>query len=74
MGSRGILPAARWGWFVGVAAGWVSLVFGFWTLVFGLSLICYWSICVAPVRGSTHFSLPPQRKVSKRKRAQTASQ
>jgi hypothetical protein len=39
----------------------------------GLSLHSYWFIRVAPVRGSTHFSLPPQRKVSKRKRAQTAS-
>jgi hypothetical protein len=23
--------------------------------VFGLSLICYWSISVAPVRGGTYF-------------------
>jgi hypothetical protein len=28
---------------------------------------------VAPVRGGTYFSLPPQRKVGKRKRAHTAS-
>jgi hypothetical protein len=34
----------------------------------GLSLISWWSISVAPVRGSTYFSLPPQRKVGKRKR------
>ncbi|WP_204117413.1 hypothetical protein, partial [Paraburkholderia sp. C35] len=27
--------------------------------------------CVAPVRGGTYFSLPPQRKVGKRKRANT---
>ncbi|MEX3933509.1 hypothetical protein AB4Y32_17170 [Paraburkholderia phymatum] len=27
----------------------------------------------APVRGGTYFSLPPQRKVGKRKRANTAS-
>jgi hypothetical protein len=39
----------------------------------GLSLFSCRSICTAPVRGGTHFSLPPQRKVSKRKRAQTAS-
>jgi hypothetical protein len=29
--------------------------------------------CVAPVRGSTYFSLPPQRKVGKRKRANTTT-
>ena len=29
--------------------------------------------CVAPVRGGTYFSLPPQRKVGKRKRANTVS-
>ncbi|MFM0665404.1 hypothetical protein [Paraburkholderia sediminicola] len=34
----------------------------------GLSLFCYWCISVAPVRGGTYFSLPPQREVSKRKR------
>ena len=34
----------------------------------GLSLICFWSISVPPVRGGTYFSLPPQRKVGKRKR------
>jgi hypothetical protein len=39
----------------------------------GLSLFSYWFISVAPVRGGTYFSLPPQRKVGKRKRAQTAS-
>ena len=33
----------------------------------GLSLICFWSISVPPVRGGTYFSLPPQRKVGKRK-------
>jgi hypothetical protein len=26
----------------------------------GLSLISYWSISVAPVRGGTYFSLPPR--------------
>ena len=35
---------------------------------FGLSLICFWFISVPPVRGGTYFSLPPQRKVGKRKR------
>ena len=31
-------------------------------------LMRWWSISVAPVRGGTYFSLPPQRKVGKRKR------
>ena len=35
---------------------------------FGLSLICWWSISVAPVRGGTYFLCRPQREVSKRKR------
>ena len=37
------------------------------------SAICLRASCVAPVRGGTYFSLPPQRKVGKRKRAKTAS-
>nr|WKF55977.1 hypothetical protein HUO10_000421 [Paraburkholderia busanensis] len=41
------------------------LIDGFFSLVF---LAGFWSIRVAPVRGSTYFSLPPQRKVGKRKR------
>src|SRR6185369_8956062 len=37
--------------------------------VFALaSAICYLASRVAPVRGGTYFSLPPQRKVGKRKR------
>jgi hypothetical protein len=32
------------------------------------SAFCYWFASVAPVRGGTYFSLPPQRKVGKRKR------
>jgi hypothetical protein len=61
--------------------GWFGfLVFGFWFLVF----VCdagwlFWALRwhprfaigasgVAPVRGGTYFSLPPQRKVGKRKR------
>ena len=40
------------------------LCFGF---SFGLSLLSYRSISVAPVRGSTYFSLQRQRKVGKRK-------
>jgi hypothetical protein len=41
----------------------------FGLLVFALaSAFCLWCACVAPVRGGTYFSLPPQRKVGKRKR------
>jgi hypothetical protein len=32
------------------------------------SAFCCWFASVAPVRGGTYFSLPPQRKVGKRKR------
>ncbi|CAG9242762.1 hypothetical protein PCAR4_1200030 [Paraburkholderia caribensis] len=32
------------------------------------SALCLWFASVAPVRGGTYFSLPPQRKVGKRKR------
>jgi hypothetical protein len=59
-------------WFL--VFGFWFLVFGFWFLVFGLrpvslaSALCIWSASVAPVRGGTYFSLPPQRKVGKRKR------
>ncbi|GJH06628.1 hypothetical protein [Paraburkholderia terrae] len=58
-----------------------ALAFVFWFLVFaggggwsGLhvfslaSALCIWFASVAPVRGGTYFSLPPQRKVGKRKR------
>jgi hypothetical protein len=54
------------------------LVFGFWFFVCdalgGLlmlslaSALCFLASRVAPVRGGTYFSLPPQRKVGKRKR------
>ena len=53
---------------------WVFGFLGFWGMVwvwalgFGLSLNSLWSISVAPVRGGTYFSLPPQREVGKRKR------
>jgi hypothetical protein len=36
----------------------------FWVWIFS----AYWFISVPPVRGGTYFSLPPQRKVGKRKR------
>jgi hypothetical protein len=43
--------------------GWFGL------LVFSLaSAVCLRASRVAPVRGGTYFSLPPQRKVGKRKR------
>jgi hypothetical protein len=41
--------------------------FGFLPLSLA-SAICFWFASVAPVRGGTYFSLPPQRKVGKRKR------
>jgi general secretion pathway protein K len=47
------------------AGGVFALCFGF--VCFGLSLLCSRSISVAPVRGSTYFSLQRQRKVGKRK-------
>jgi hypothetical protein len=54
-----------------------ALAFAMWCLLrkrFGLlvvllaSAFCLRASCVAPVRGGTYFSLPPQRKVGKRKR------
>jgi hypothetical protein len=36
------------------------------------SAFCFLVSCVAPVRGGTYFSLPPQRKVGKRKRLLTS--
>ncbi|WP_204117439.1 hypothetical protein, partial [Paraburkholderia sp. C35] len=60
--------------------GWKCLVFGLewcWGLiVWGICwhpLFVTGASCVAPVRGGTYFSLPPQRKVGKRKRANTAN-
>src|SRR5579859_5178177 len=37
----------------------------------GLSLICYWSISVAPVRGGTYFSLHAAKRSKQEKAAQT---
>ncbi|WP_343655651.1 hypothetical protein, partial [Paraburkholderia caribensis] len=54
-----------------------ATLFGFFVLsatlfgFFGFSLasaFCLRASRVAPVRGGTYFSLPPQRKVGKRKR------
>jgi hypothetical protein len=54
-----------------------ALAFAMWCLLrkrFGLlvvllaSAFCLRASSVAPVRGGTYFSLPPQRKVGKRKR------
>ena len=48
------------------------LLFG--VLAFELaSALCLRASRVAPVRGGTYFSLPPQRKVGKRKRLHTAN-
>jgi hypothetical protein len=46
----------------------LDLLLAFSCFLVGLSLFCYWFISVPPVRGGTYFSLPPQRKVGKRKR------
>ena len=47
---------------------WLSATLG-GVFVFAVaSAFCYWFASVAPVRGGTYFSLPPQRKVGKRKR------
>jgi hypothetical protein len=45
----------------------------FWVFAGLASAFSYRFASVAPVRGGTYFSLPPQRKVGKRKRAHTAS-
>jgi hypothetical protein len=45
---------------------WVLIGFGFAFLL--ASALCLRASSVAPVRGGTYFSLPPQRKVGKRKR------
>jgi hypothetical protein len=51
-------------WFFCLFAGIRVLAF-----VFSLaSALCRRASSVAPVRGGTYFSLPPQRKVGKRKR------
>ncbi|WP_204117543.1 hypothetical protein, partial [Paraburkholderia sp. C35] len=55
----------RWG--LGFAFAGVRFLLVVWHPRFGVS-----TSCVAPVRGGTYFSLPPQRKVGKRKRANTA--
>jgi general secretion pathway protein K len=41
--------------------------------LFGLSLIFYWIISVAPVRGGTYFSLLAAKKSRQKKAAQTAN-
>src|ERR1700741_1830710 len=41
--------------------------FGFFAFALA-SAFCLRASCVAPLRGGTYFSLPPQRKVGKRKR------
>ena len=62
----GLLP---WGLVISFSAaqGGGLFVLCFGALFIGLSLFSYRSIGVAPVRGSTYFSLQRQRKVGKRK-------
>ncbi len=73
-GSSGLLLSSRRslvGCVLGCLSVWSSLPawrFCLHACGVGLSLICFWSISVPPVRGGTYFSLPPQRKVGKRKR------
>jgi len=57
-----------WGFFLSSTVGVLRKLLGS-ELVFSLaSAFCFWFASVAPVRGGTYFSLPPQRKVGKRKR------
>jgi hypothetical protein len=62
-------------WVVGLSLRWHSrCAFVAYALPFGrfafalASALCLRASSVAPVRGGTYFSLPPQRKVGKRKR------
>ncbi|ALL67558.1 liporotein [Paraburkholderia caribensis MBA4] len=63
-----------WGWVLVVCDGVRGLPFALQALPFGVlvfalaSALRYLASGVAPVRGGTYFSLPPQRKVGKRKR------
>jgi hypothetical protein len=47
---------------------WALIGFGFGFAFSLASALCLRASSVAPVRGGTYFSLPPQRKVGKRKR------
>jgi hypothetical protein len=62
MGSRGILPAARWGGVVGVAAGWVSLVFGLWPF---LDLLLVYLRCPCAGQHSLFFAAAKKSKQKK---------
>jgi hypothetical protein len=74
-----VLVCFGWRWFVLAFAVcfffWHPRIVGvFHAVPFGVlgfalaSANCYLASRVAPVRGGTYFSLPPQRKVGKRKR------
>jgi hypothetical protein len=69
VGGRGLGFA-----FAGQAVPFGVVGFAARALPFGVSAFALASACclrpssVAPVRGGTYFSLPPQRKVGKRKR------
>jgi hypothetical protein len=56
--------AARAVWFFVL----LSATLGGWLMFSLASACCLRASGVAPVRGGTYFSLPPQRKVGKRKR------
>jgi hypothetical protein len=66
--------AARAVWFLPLLRWHLSLGFCVLAALVGMlafaraSAICFHASSVAPVRGGTYFSLPPQRKVGKRKR------
>jgi len=67
--NKGFLGRWRLGWFFVECFGFwpfLVLLLVYWRCpcgwVFGLSLICLWSISVAPVRGGTYFSLSLPKK------------
>jgi hypothetical protein len=67
---KALLLEEGWRLFFCLRRVWFGLVwFGLVVLDFALaSALCLRASSVAPVRGGTYFSLPPQRKVGKRKR------
>jgi hypothetical protein len=66
--------SATAGWFASGFRWHPRIAFVLQALPFGVfafalaSALCLRASSVAPVRGGTYFSLPPQRKVGKRKR------
>ena len=68
---RFFVHLALWAFFDLLVVWSVVGLLVFWS--FGLSLLCYRSISVPPVRGGTYFSLPAAKKSRQKKAAQTAS-